>query len=166
MDRLDLFFQNNALHNPDDIDALLELASLQRDLISLRQYSALQRILCYTVEHGYYEAFGWTLSILQEELARPDCTLENFECPLGGSIPDYNEFIQRLQVDLNCSKNDAIAVRDENGEVQSFFNILTYRTGYENILLVSSENFDTKDNDYILYKLLFTRTPDQTRTDL
>ncbi len=28
---------------------------------------------------------------------------------------------------------------------------------YDNIYLISSENFDTKDNDYILYKIYFRR---------
>ena len=42
-----------------------------------------------------------------------------------------------------------------DGEVQSFFNILTYRTSYESVFLITEENFDTKDNDYIRYKLLF-----------
>ena len=39
-----------------------------------------------------------------------------------------------------------------------FFNILTYRTAYPNIFLVTEENFDTKDNDFIRYKLLFRRS--------
>ena len=47
-------------------------------------------------------------------------------------------------------------VRDEHGEVISFFNILTYPTAYKNIFFISSENFDTKDNDYVLYKLSFS----------
>lgn len=156
MNRLDPFLLNNTLQNPDDIDALLELAALLRDLICSRQYPAINRIIQYTVEHSYFEAFAWALGILQEELAKGDCALEDFECMIGKSIPDYNEFIQTLQVDLNASQNDAVAVRDETGETKSFFNILTYPTGYENIRLVSSENFDTKDNDYILYSLLFS----------
>ena len=48
-------------------------------------------------------------------------------------------------------------VLDENGEAQAFFNIYTYKTSYDNIFLISSENFDTRDNDYIQYKLAFTK---------
>ena len=48
-------------------------------------------------------------------------------------------------------------VYDEHGEVESFFNVMVYKTGYPNITLVSSENFDTKDNDYVQYKLSFVK---------
>ena len=53
--------------------------------------------------------------------------------------------------------NDAETITDHNGEVQSFFNILTYKTAYGHIFLVTEENFDTKDNDFIRYKLKFTK---------
>lgn len=46
---------------------------------------------------------------------------------------------------------------DEHGEVESFFNNFTYRTRYKNICLLTSENFDTRDNDFIQYKLRFSR---------
>ena len=48
---------------------------------------------------------------------------------------------------------------DHDGEVQSFFNILTYKTAYPNIFLTTEENFDTKDNDFIRYRLLFKNSP-------
>ena len=63
--------------------------------------------------------------------------------------------MKRLQVDLKAVGNDAETIVGRDGEVQSFFNILTYRTAYANILLVTEENFDTKDNDFIRYKLQF-----------
>ena len=157
MDRLDAFFQNNCLHDPDDIDSLLEFASLLRELISCKRYPDIRTAVNYTIEHRYHEAFSWAMGILQEELEKEGCVLENFDCPIGKSIPGYNEFTQRLQVDFHVLKNEVEKVYNDNGEVQSFFNILTYKTGYENIHLVSSENFDTKDNDYILYKLSFVK---------
>ena len=80
-----------------------------------------------------------------------------FTCNIGRSIPDYDEFSNRLQVEFTVQKNDVESVYDEHGEVESFFNTFTYRTKYENICLISSENFDTKDNDYIQYKLMFSR---------
>lgn len=46
---------------------------------------------------------------------------------------------------------------DEYNEVNSFYNIQTYETKYRNIFLVSSENFDNKDEDFIEYKLLFSK---------
>ena len=44
---------------------------------------------------------------------------------------------------------------DTNGEVQSFFNILTYQIAYRSVFLISEENLDTKDSDFIRYKLEF-----------
>ena len=67
--------------------------------------------------------------------------------------------MRRLQIDLKAIGNDVETIADHNGEVQSFFNILTYNTAYENVFLVTEENFDTKDNDFIRYKLLFTGDP-------
>ena len=86
-----------------------------------------------------------------------DSWLKDFTCFIGKSITNYNEFIERLNVDFNVTNNDVETTLDNNGEVQSFFNIFTYNTIYKNIFLVTAENFDTKDNDFIQYKLLFKR---------
>lgn len=83
--------------------------------------------------------------------------LDDFYCGIGRSIANYDEFAGRLQVDLNAQENEVEKVYDEHGEAESFFNKFTYRTGYRNIFLVTAENFDTKDNDYIEYRLLFRR---------
>ena len=48
-------------------------------------------------------------------------------------------------------------ITEKYGEVESFLNILIYKTRYNGIYLISIENFDTKDNDFIQYKLLFTK---------
>ena len=156
MDMMENFLQNNNLRDADDIDSLLELADLLRQLLAGALYSDVCRLINYTVEHSYYEGFSWCMGILQEVFEDSCCGLRDFECTLGKSIPDYDEFTQRLQADLSRPKNDTRTVCDQNGEVTSFFNILTYQTGYRNIRLVSCENFDTKDNDYIQYSLLFS----------
>ena len=69
----------------------------------------------------------------------------------------YDRLIERLQVDLSAPQNGMKTVCDHHGEVESFFNILVYETGFRNIRFISSENFDTKDNDYVQYKLSFAR---------
>jgi hypothetical protein len=99
------------------------------------------------------------MEILQEEFDKQDsCALDDFVCRLGKSIPDYDAFSEKLQVDFRALKNDIETMLDENKEVQSFFNILTYQTKFKNIYLVTLENFDTKDNDFIQYRLSFQRT--------
>lgn len=157
MSTLENFIHANNLHDPEDIDALLELASIARQLIHGREYEAINNLLNYTIRCGYYEAFSWTLGILQEELENNPCRLDSFECIIGSSIPDFDQFIQILQVDFSPSDLGYETVCDNNGEVESFFNNLTYNTGFSNIYLASSENFDTKDNDYIQYKLIFKK---------
>ena len=82
--------------------------------------------------------------------------LVGFVCDIGRSIASYDEFVKTLQVDFNSQKQEIEKVYDEHGEVESFFNNFTYRTRYENIYLLTSENFDTRDNDFIQYKLVFT----------
>ena len=157
MDMTEKFLQNNNLQDEYDIDALIELASLVRALVSEKQYEEISRVINYTIEHGYNEALSWCLGILQEEYEKEDCALEHFECALGKSIPDYDGLIERLQVDLTAPQNGVETVRDPYGEVESFFNILVYETGFANVRFISSENFDTKDNDYVQYKLSFLK---------
>lgn len=156
MNMTEQFLEHNNLRDADDIDALIELADLLRQLIADGMYADINRLVSYTVEQGYHEAFSWCMGILQEVFEDENCRLRDFECVLGKSIPDYDAFTDRLQVDFTRPRNDTETVCDNNGEVTSFFNILVYPTAYRNIRLISCENFDTKDNDYIQYKLLFT----------
>ncbi|MBR4035145.1 MAG: hypothetical protein IKJ05_00250 [Oscillospiraceae bacterium] len=157
MDILERFLQNNNLRDSDDMDALLELADLTRQLVKEKRYDVIARVINFAIDKGYYEALTWVMDILQEELEKDDCALENFSCSLGRKIANYDGFVQTMQVDFNPFKNEMEKVYDTNGEVESFFNIIIYRTRFDNIYLVSSENFDTRDNDYIQYRLSFTQ---------
>jgi len=96
---------------------------------------------------------------LQEEFAKADCALEDFYCMLGGRISNYDEFVENLQVDFSPLKNYIEKIYDRNGEPEAFFNVMIYKTGFGNVFLVFSENFDNKDNDYIQYRLSFTKDP-------
>jgi hypothetical protein len=152
--------KENNLKDPEDIDALLELADIAGQLICEEKYADMELLINYTVSNEYYEAFTWILAALQEEFdKKKNCRLKNFACFIGKSIANYDEFVKRLQVDLEAIDNDAETMTDRDGEVQSFFNILTYKTAYENIFLITEENFDTKDNDFIRYKLQFSNHP-------
>ena len=158
MDMLEKLMQSYPLQDPDDLDAVLEAADVTRQLIHDKDYTGINSIIIYTIENGLYECFSWVMALLQEEFEKADgFNLEDFVCDLGKSIANYDEFINRLQVDFNSPRQDFEKVYDEHGEVESFFNNFTYKTRYENIYLLSSENFDTKDNDYIQYKLKFSR---------
>jgi hypothetical protein len=156
MRSLDELLNENNLKDPDDIDALLELAEIMGKLIGDEQYSDMEILINYTISNEYYEAFSWIVAALQEEYEKESCRLKNFTCFIGKSIANYDEFINRLQVDLKAIDNDSETMVDHDGEVQSFFNILKYKTAYPNVFLITEENFDTKDNDFIRYKLQFT----------
>lgn len=145
---------NGLLEDPEDLDCLLEYAGLVRDAVEGGRLADLRRLIRYSAEHGYHEALYWAMGILDETCARSDGTLADFECVIGRSIPDYNGFISRMGIDLNAYENDVRPVRDENGEVQAFFNIIRYQTAFAHIELVTSENFDARDNDYIQYLLV------------
>lgn len=155
---LEEMLHENNLKDPEDIDALLEVAEITEQLIGEEGYADLERLISYAVGNDYFEAFTWVMAALQEEYEKGEnCRLGDFTCYLGKRIPGYDEFIRRLQVDLKAIGNDAETVMDHNGEVQSFFNILTYPTAYQNVSLITEENFDTRDNDFIRYKLQFRR---------
>ena len=141
--------------DPENIDTLLELASLTRQFIDKKAYDDINVLIGGVIRRSYFDALLWIVGILQEEFEKDAPELDDFECFIGKSIPNFNAFMQVLQVGSEVIKNDVEKVLDDNGEVQSFFNILTYETGYANVHLISSENFDTKDNDYIQYKLAF-----------
>ena len=161
MKNFEEFLQDNNLRDPEDIEALLEIADLTRHLICDENYSDINRLINYTIENDYYEAFSWILYILQEEFDKEENNkLKNFTCDIRKSIPNYKQFTERLRVDLNVIKSDVETTLDCFGEVDSFFNIFTYKTAFKNIFLITAENFDTKDNDFIQYKILFAR--DQT----
>ena len=155
---LEEFYRHNRLADPEDIDSLLEVAEITRQLITAERLSDLCLLINYTIREAYFEALSWIMAILQEEACKTENnSFKDFTCCIGKSISHYNEFIECLRVEFNVIKNDVEKTLDPHGEVQSFSNIFTYRTGYPNIFLVTTENFDTKDNDYIEYRLLFTR---------
>ncbi len=144
--------------DPEDIDFLLEIADITRQLISGGKYEDINALINRTVRNGYNEAFSWIMELLQEEFEKKEnFDLAGFSCEIGRSVENFDEFTDRLQIDFNVLEHDVEKVLDEHGEEQSFFNNFTYRTRYGNIFMISSENFDTKDNDYIRYSLLFRR---------
>ncbi len=155
---LEQWLYNNNLKDSDNIDALLETADLTRQLIRDKNYSGLNVIIRYTIENSLYEGFSWIMDLLQEEFEKTEeYSLGDFKCEIGKSIEGFNEFADRLEVDFNVKKHDVEKIYDEHGEVESFFNNFTYKTKYNNIYLISSENFDIKDNDFIRYRLVFSR---------
>ena len=141
------------LEDAEDLDVLLEFADLIREALAQGRLTDLSAYVRYTVRHGYHEALSWALELFQEYRDRTAGGME-LECVLGKLIPDYNGFISRLGVDLNAFSNDVEPIRDENGEIQSFYNIIRYQTAFPGITLVTSENFDTRDNDFIEYRLV------------
>ena len=153
MERMEKIRQDLPAEDPEDMDFLLEYAELVRAALENGSREEVSNLVRYPVRHGYHEAFYWAAGILDEICGQRGSALWGCEFVLGTHIPDFNRFISRLGVDLNAFENDIRQVFDELGEVQSFFNIIRYRTAFEHIELVTSENFDARDNDYITYAL-------------
>ena len=82
---------------------------------------------------------------------------EDFLCDFGNKINNYDEFISALKIEVEPHISAIKKITERYGEIESFFNILIYKTKYSGIFLISMENFDTKDNDFIQYKLLVTK---------
>ena len=154
MELQDQIRQNLPVADPEDMEFLLEYAELLRMALENGDRDAVSVLLRYALEHSFHEAFYWAAGIMEEVCGQPEVSLAGYECDLGKHIPDFNSFITRLGVDLNAFENDIRQVFDEQGEGQSFFNIIRYRTAFDHIELGTSENFDARDNDYIQYMLV------------
>ena len=155
---LQLFLKTHDLHDTDDIESLLEVMDLTRELLGSGQYDTLSELIRYAVTEGCWDALSWILSLLQEAYEADDAP-EDFDCGLGRSIPDYDGFLKSLEVDPDLAEYDVEKEFDDVGEERSFFNNSTHRTRYGNIYFVSSENIDYLDSDYIEYRLSFRRDP-------
>lgn len=118
----DLLNENN-LSDSSDIDALLELAEITREVIHGERYTDIELLISYTVNNGYYEAFSWIMAVLQEEFDKKDnCRLKDFTCFIGRSIVNYDVFINRLQVDLK-------AYETSPGTIAMWFGIIAVLCG-------------------------------------
>ena len=145
-----LICENLPVGDPRDLDFLLEYAELIRSALREKRLTDAEALIRYTVSMGYDEAFYWALGILEESCAQGSA----IECAIGKYIPEFDRFIDRLEVDLKAAENEVLPIRDENGEIQSFYNIIRYQTAFPGITLVTSENFDARDNDFIEYRLV------------
>ena len=139
---------------PDSLDFLLDVSRCTRGRIGEKRYDSLCTLLKAAVRNGYREALAWILSILREEHGKEESALEPFFCSLGRSIPDYDSLIRALKAGTRAESNTVEYAYDDNGEVRAFFNIRTFATGYDGTYLVTRENFDNRDNDFIRYSLL------------
>jgi len=157
MRSLEEFLGNNNINNQEDIEALCNLADYTRDLITHEEYNNIGELVKYILDNGLYEAFGWMVSTVQEEYDKKQNgkKINDFSINLGKSIKDYDKFMKILEVEDKACESTVKSIKDINGEVDAFFNIQIRKTGKKNMYLTSAENFDVRDNDFILYKLLF-----------
>lgn len=152
---LEEFLDNEDPAAAEGLDFLLETADLVRSVLSEKRFEDLCLIIAHEVKHGFYEALSWSMDLIQEAYEK-DEGMPPFTCSLGGSLPGFDLFEKTLRVRPDAVKNEIRKITDGNGEVKEFFNICVYPTQYQAVFLVSSENFDTRDNDYIRYSLVCT----------
>lgn len=153
MKDLEKFLKSN---NLDEFDSLLELSDIVREFIELENYEQVENIINYSLDNNYYEAFSWIVLILQEEMGKNKNISKEVLCDLGKSINKFDKFIDCLGVEQNSLNLDLKNIYDKNGELNSTVYTSIYKTKIQDVYLITSENFDTKDNDYIEYKLLFS----------
>lgn len=161
MKEVEEFLNGKNLLNSDEIEDFLELSDYTRELISNGEYGKVGELVKTVLSSKYFEAFSWVTSILQEKYGDEKCNIKDFSCNLGRKIDNYDEFTNVLGIDPEPYTTTMKTITGKDGEIQSFYNILILKTNYTGTYLVSMENFDTKDNDFIQYKLLFTKDIDK-----
>ncbi|MBQ1907388.1 MAG: hypothetical protein II173_04370 [Firmicutes bacterium] len=167
MDRLEEFIESSRLKGgePEDggMDVLIEAADITRELLSEGRLSDISALIRCAASGRCYEALSWILDILQEAYedggsgaCGEDGGLPDLVCELGRRVEDFDAFAVALGVDYTPLRDEVEILYDEHGEPHAFFNTCSYRTGWSHVYLVAAENFDAKDFDYILYRLLIT----------
>ena len=151
MNEVEEFLKGKNLSNVEYIEDFLELSDYTRKIIIQKEYKKLTKLIKYILENELFEAFLWIVSITEET------NNEDFLCVLGNKVDNYDEFVNVLKIEEEPYISTIKKITEKYGEVESFLNILIYKTRYNGIYLISIENFDTKDNDFIQYKLLFTK---------
>lgn len=145
------FLKDKNLTNIEYINDFLELSDYTRNLVSEKEYAKLSKLIKYIQENEFFEALSWIISILEE-----NCN-QDFLCDLGNKINNFDEFTNVLKIEEDPYISGIKKVTEKYDEVESFFNLLIYKTRYKGAFLISMEKFDTKDNDFIQYKLLITK---------
>lgn len=163
MKELKDFLSEVDLSNIGDMETLFAISDITRDLIDKHQYDAIGELIKQILEKKNFEALTWVVSIIQESFSKQKekKNIKDFSIKIGREIENFDEFIKTMNIQQNPYDSSIQKILDKNGEVQSFFNILIYKTQYDNVYLVSAENFDTRDNDFIQYKLLCTYDVDK-----
>ena len=151
MKEIEEFLKGKNLSNVEYIEDFLELSDYTRKIIIQKEYKKLTKLINYILKNELFEAFSWIVSIIEET------NNEDFLCELGNKVDNYDEFVNVLKIEVDPYISTIKKITEKYGEVESFLNILIYKTRYNEIYLISIENFDTKDNDFIQYKLLFTK---------
>ena len=151
MKDIEEFLKDKNLTNIEYINDFLELSDYTRNLVFEKEYAKLSKLIKYIQENEFFEALSWIISIIEE-----NCK-EDFLCDFGNKINNYDEFVSVLKIEVEPYISTIKKITERYGEVESFFNILIYKTRYNGIFLISMENFDTRDNDFIQYKLVVTK---------
>jgi len=156
------FLKDKNLSSTEYIDDFLKLSDYTRELVTEKEYIKINKLIKHILSSKSFEAFSWIISILQEKYSDKDNRdIEEFLCDLGKKIDNYNEFTNVLGVQTEPYATTMKTITGKDGEIESFYNILIFKTNYKEIYLISMENFDTRDNDFIQYKLLFTNEIDK-----
>lgn len=158
MEEIEEFLKYKNLSSTEFIDDFLELSDYTRKLIRKKEYKKINKLLKYILSNNYFEAFSWIISLLQEKHSKENNNdIEGLLLDLGGKIYNYNEFINVLGVNTEPYISIIKPITGKYEEIESFYNIVIYKTDNEGVYLTSVENFDNQDNDFIEYKLLFAK---------
>ena len=165
-DEVRRFLDTHPLNDPEDMVSLLAAADFVRGLLTEGRREEVCDLLRHVIGENCFDALTWVIETVQESFVEEkgstgdgtedEITVPDLVCEIGRSVNDYDGFVACLGVSNDPVQSDAVKVYGSDGEVQSFFYVSAYETAYDALYLVTMENVDTMDNDYILYQLLFT----------
>lgn len=153
-EKINSFLNNKNIKDENDINMFLELTQLIRELLEQNNnnYIEIGNIINIMLKNQNIEAIDWIILTIEENRK---IEYKDIVISLGEKIEFYNEFIKYIKVDETPIYNISL---DKSIDIQEYalLNVNIYSTKYQYLYLARIENFNTLDNDFAEYKLIFT----------
>lgn len=153
-EKINSFLNNKNIKDENDINMFLELTQLIRELLEQnnKNYIEIGNIINIMLKNQNIEAIDWIILTIEENRK---IEYKDIVISLGEKIEFYNEFIKYIKVDETPIYNISL---DKSIDIQEYalLNVNIYSTKYQYLYLACIENFNTLDNDFAEYKLIFT----------
>jgi len=141
--------------DPDNLDVLFELTDLLDKIFQQMDFQALEKLSIGIISVQNRSAFEWLINIIEEKFSNLN-EKRNISLRLGKQINGYDTFIEMIGIEKDTEPIEIEIISIPGLHIESFFNINAYKTKFNDMFLVTAENFDSFDVDFIQYRLVFT----------